>query len=177
MKLEQVSTTINPTDYKIFCDLDGVLVDFDTTTEKITGVDVHAAMHDKKLKRIFWQRLSAYSEQGKNKTWEIMNPMHDAQELWNYIKKYNPTILSATGKVPSEQIVTAEKHVWIKKHLGNVPTILVQTGADKAKYATPTGILIDDKYKALNPWIAAGGIGVLHTSAANTIKQLKELGL
>jgi hypothetical protein len=38
-------------------------------------------------------------------------------------------------------------------------------------------ILIDDLEKTIKEWHAQGGIGILHTSAADTIKQLKELDL
>ena len=38
-------------------------------------------------------------------------------------------------------------------------------------------ILIDDRKKKIDQWIAAGGIGILHTDAASTIEKLKELGL
>jgi len=38
-------------------------------------------------------------------------------------------------------------------------------------------ILIDDREDTINRWNAAGGIGILHTSAPNTIEQLKQLGL
>ena len=31
--------------------------------------------------------------------------------------------------------------------------------------------------QTINEWNAKGGVGILHTSAANTINQLKKLGL
>ena len=37
--------------------------------------------------------------------------------------------------------------------------------------------LIDDKEENIKQWKAAGGIGILHTSAENTIKELQKLGL
>ena len=37
--------------------------------------------------------------------------------------------------------------------------------------------LIDDLENTINEWNDKGGIGILHTSAADTIKQLKDLGL
>ena len=39
------------------------------------------------------------------------------------------------------------------------------------------GRLIDDMERNIQQWKDKGGIGILHTSAADTIKQLKELGL
>jgi len=50
---------------------------------------------------------------------------------------------------------------------------IVGAGSEKAAFATPNTILVDDRNKVLNPFIAAGGIGVLHTSAANSIRILK----
>jgi hypothetical protein len=47
----------------------------------------------------------------------------------------------------------------------------------KAAYAKPNHILIDDREKSIQPWREAGGIGILHTSAADTISQLQKLGL
>jgi hypothetical protein len=37
-------------------------------------------------------------------------------------------------------------------------------------------LLIDDHLKNIQAFQKAGGIGVRHTSASNTIKQLKEIG-
>ena len=37
-------------------------------------------------------------------------------------------------------------------------------------------LLIDDHIKNISQFTSAGGIGVRHTSASNTIKQLKEIG-
>ena len=48
---------------------------------------------------------------------------------------------------------------------------------NKKDFAAPNNILIDDKPSTIDSWNAAGGIGILHTSAANTISQLKKLGL
>ena len=47
----------------------------------------------------------------------------------------------------------------------------------KQKYAGENKILIDDMERNIQQWRDKGGIGILHTSAVDTIKQLKELGL
>jgi hypothetical protein len=36
-------------------------------------------------------------------------------------------------------------------------------------------ILVDDRNKSIDPWVEAGGIGVLHKSVPDTIGQLREL--
>jgi hypothetical protein len=44
-------------------------------------------------------------------------------------------------------------------------------------FAGPERILIDDMEQTIREWNNAGGIGIHHTSASNTISQLKKLGL
>jgi hypothetical protein len=44
-------------------------------------------------------------------------------------------------------------------------------------FANEDKILIDDMEQTIKEWKNAGGIGILHTSAADTISQLKKLGL
>lgn len=41
----------------------------------------------------------------------------------------------------------------------------------------PGDILIDDMEKNITRWVEAGGVGILHVNAADTIEQLKALGL
>lgn len=168
MKLNEVFTN----NYKIFVDLDGVLVDFDKEMERI-GFPRHVVEHDKKAKSNFWKTIGAMAKRGQP-FWGAMDPMPDAMELWNYVKEYNPEILSATGHVGNP---IEEKNEWVKKHLGDIPTHLVRKSSDKAQYAAPNHILIDDREKSIGPWRAAGGIGILHKNATDTIRQLKELGL
>jgi hypothetical protein len=47
----------------------------------------------------------------------------------------------------------------------------------KADFAGPGKILIDDRKDTIDSWNANGGIGILHTSTANTIEQLQKVGL
>ena len=71
-----------------------------------------------------------------------------------------------------------EKIRWVHDNLdgfGNIYTVV--SGKDKKEFAAPNHILIDDRPHSIDPWREAGGIGIQHTSAADTIAQLKELGL
>jgi hypothetical protein len=172
MKLQQI---FEEKIYKIYVDLDGVLVDFDRVAEEITGMKPNE-WNAKENKRKFWQSLEQEAMKG-NEIWGRMPPLPDAMELWNYVKKYNPEILSATGHIKA---AIPEKRAWVAKHLhitDQTKVHLVRNSKDKARFATPTSILIDDRNKSIVPWVAAGGIGILHTSAADTIKKLRKLGL
>lgn len=153
-------------------DLDGVLVDFERTALAIAGF----MPTDKEKRKAFWNKVGAHVKSGGS-FFKDMSPLEDAFELWDYVKKHNTVICSATGSVRG---AAAEKTEWVRKHLGDsyaATARLVPDAKDKAQYAKPTVILIDDRAKAIDPWVAAGGIGILHTSAASTIARLKEYGL
>lgn len=158
--------------YKLYVDLDGVLVDFDREMERI-GFKRADVEGNSKAKSRFWAKVGAMAKNGEA-FWGVMHPMADAHVLWDYVKKYSPEILSATGHVGN---ATQEKYEWMERFAPKVPTHLVKKSADKAQFAAPNHILIDDRAKSIEPWVAAGGIGILHVSAADTIRQLKELGL
>ena len=65
---------------------------------------------------------------------------------------------------------------WVQR-LSNMRKIYFASAVNKPKLAGSNKILIDDRKDTIDSWNANGGIGILHTSAESTIKQLKELGL
>ncbi|MGZ8890252.1 MAG: 5' nucleotidase, NT5C type [Nitrososphaeraceae archaeon] len=177
MTLEKIKEvgSINGTEFTIFVDLDGVLVDFDKHAKEVFN-NCPSLWPENRLKGKFWKDVTKSCREG-NPFFLAMDPMPDAFVLWNYIKDHNPTILSATGSLSVVPNAKFEKREWVKQHLGELAAgmgILVQSAIDKAQYSAPNHILIDDRVKAIEPWIAAGGIGILHTSAEDTIRQLKE---
>ena len=154
-------------DYKIYCDMDGVLVDFESGYEKLTGIDLKGeyrpGVED------FWKPI----EQAGVKYWASLKWMPDGKQLWGYIKQYTPELLSAPSKSESSKI---GKYVWVKNNLPGTKLIL-RYASRKKELANPESILIDDRQVNINQWEAAGGIGILHTSTDNTIQQLQKLGL
>lgn len=161
-------------EYKIFVDLDGVVADLDKHVLDLTGKTFPQLRKNDKddgfQNFVDSERKKGHSVFGK------LALMPDAQQLWDYIVKYKPSILTATG-VPEEQAI-AEKIKWVHDNLNGFDNIItVKKSILKAKYAAPSHILIDDREKSIKPWRKADGIGILHTSAADTISQLQELGL
>jgi hypothetical protein len=173
--------------YVVFCDMDGVLVDFDEGYKELTGVTTQHA--DSQGKNEFW---SLFRDSLKNKDisersyWANLDWMSDGKQLWDYIKDYNPYVLTAPSvnfDIPFEERYKVEnnesmqgKTEWVQR-LPNMRKIYFRSAARKADFAGPNKILIDDRKDTIDKWNANGGIGILHTSTANTIKQLQELGL
>lgn len=163
---------------KVYCDLDGVLVDFVKFAQSLVPEfkDEGAPDFNKKAEGWLWGRVGKRAKAGLE-FWGKMDPLPDAMELWEYLQGLDVPveILSATGVVGNP---VAEKEKWVDDHLGDdVVVHLTKKAAEKAEFAAPNAVLIDDKLKAINPWKEKGGIGILHTSAEDTIRQLKELGL
>jgi len=99
--------------------------------------------------------------------------MPDGKQLWSYIEGYKPEILSAPSSSKTSRI---GKKQWMYQHLPGVVLHLAKR-EEKMHYAGENRILIDDLVTNIREWEANGGIGILHTSAENTISKLKELGL
>lgn len=158
--------------YKIFVDLDGVLCDFAVHVLAVTG---EAFTDNNHQDGDLWNKVNAIQEAGEP-FYSIMDKTPDADVLWQYVLPHQPSILTSTGKY--YDYARAEKISWIKQHLTGYADILtVPQSVLKAQYAAPNHILIDDRMKSIEPWRAAGGIGILHTDAHSTLQQLETLGV
>ena len=156
--------------YDIHVDLDGVLVNFEQKVRDL-GYSPELIKADP-MKDQFWGYISKGVGTGGLKFWSDMYPMDDALELWDFIKNYSPTILTSAAGIFGG---CEQKNEWVNKYLGYCPVVCVNDSAEKANYAHENAILIDDRSKSIIPWESAGGIGILHKSAVNTIHQLKEI--
>jgi hypothetical protein len=153
-------------EYQIYCDMDGVLADFESGYEKLTGIDLRGEF---KKGDDFWVPIS---KAGVG-FWAGLKWMPDGKELWDYLHPFTPKLLSAPSRDESSRI---GKHVWVKNNIPGTKLIL-RYAKQKQELATPDSILIDDRQVNIDQWEAAGGIGILHTSTPDTIKQLQNLGL
>ena len=153
---------------QLYCDLDGVLADFDVGYEALSGAKPN---RDSNFDDVDWALVRNTKDFYKN-----LPPMPDMQKLWTYIKKYNPPIL--TG-IPSAGVPEAEgnKRAWVYKNLGSDVTVICCLSKDKANYCTRGDVIIDDYPRYRDKWIAAGGIWILHKNAKTTIQRLQGLGL
>ena len=148
--------------------MDGVLVDFEKGYSDLTNTKPAKSFNGKAE---FWEPISKAGAQW----WANLDWMPDGQELWRYIKKYKPNILSSPSQDPSSKV---GKEAWLKMNLQNsYKKAYFYNRSNKQLFSDKNRILIDDLPQTIDEWNAKGGIGILHTSAANTIKELKKLGL
>jgi 5'(3')-deoxyribonucleotidase len=152
------------TEYRIFCDLDGVLVDFNQGYKDLTGIELNKDEHRSDAQ--FWSPI----EKAGYDFWINLKWLSDGHDLWDHISKYNPTILSAPSTQNDSRVGKVD---WVNRELPGVPLIL-RSAKHKKDFASPNSILIDDRKDNIDGWIGNGGEGIVHTSAAETIKTLKE---
>ena len=153
---------------KVYVDLDGVLADFEGAVEERFGKTM-----DEMSKGELWGRIKHYNDQ-KEPWFYSLPKMQDADQLWDFLQKNfeQVEILTASGSTPKD--APGQKKAWVGDHLDyQTKANVVGAAGEKAAFAKPNTILIDDRDKAVNPFIAAGGMAILHTSAAKTIAALK----
>lgn len=150
---------------KIYCDLDGVLADFDRHYARCFGV-----WPSKAADNVDWNKVRNHDQ-----FFYGITPMHDMDRLWRQIQPYGPTIL--TGCPSSVDASDNEKHEWVRKHLGDYVPVICCRSREKYKHCKPGDLLIDDWEKYQGLWLDAGGVWVTHVDAESTIKQLAAVGI
>ena len=149
---------------QIYCDMDGVLCDFDERFEHFYGVQP---------REYYTEKGSKAFEEAVNKAgvdfWAKMNWMPGGQELWSIIGKYKPYILTSPSKF---EFAKEGKKMWIENNLNPQPkkVLFAQTG-DKHSMMTAdpkNSMLIDDYWPNLAPWKALGGIAIMHKDINKT---------
>lgn len=191
------------TSYNIFCDMDGVLVDFEKgVIEKMNSelgsdnpkLPKYANKVIEQLGRNYITRddIKKYS-QGKSKAatkymyvlvhddeefWANLPWMKGGKQLWARIRSLNPMILTSPMDKRGKNESMLGKSRWVERNLGISPDRIIFAHS-KWDYALDEdgkpNILIDDFSSKVDPWSDSGGIGILHTSAENTIKILDTL--
>lgn len=157
--------------FEIFVDSDGVIADFDGYVRAKFGKRVS----DFQPKGTFWQALT-HHDTHVEKFFRNLPKMSDADALMTFLLAgsfKSVKILTACGYTPKD--AKEQKVEWYAEHYPGVECIVVSKSPDKAEYAHPYSILIDDREKSIDPWRAKGGIGILHTSAEDTIAQLQAI--
>lgn len=169
----QLRALFGPTgSHRLFCDMDGVLTDFDKAYLKQSppGIPPMGKPLDPAIV-------------GEESFWADMDWAPGGEELWRFILPLTPTILTANpsykGDSSTEEAVKipceAGKRKWVLKHIGGATKVVVRR--DKASEIIPgkVCVLIDDMDHNLKSWKDAGGTPVMHVRTATTLDQLLSL--
>lgn len=167
-------------DYILYLDMDGVLVDFDGGFKKIThgmnrsdmiNTQGEKAVRDKYLTAgiDFWANLEWID--GGRELWDSSN------QLFNHVR-----ILSSAGTTDVEKgkMVDEGKRNWLKKNIPSInqTNVFIVNGKHmKKKYASKNSILVDDVGITIKEWNQNGGYGILHNSKfyKKTIEDLVDI--
>jgi len=164
--MKTLKEVLNQNRPKIYCDMDGVVADFEGQVKKIYGPD-------KKIEDILpFRNLPG--------DWFLNLPkMKDADLLMKELKKYDVDMLTGMPGKRAMPYASDHKKQWMKKHYGFSPNkVITVFTSEKPKYAVKNNIaniLIDDTIDNIEKWEAKGGIGIYHISASSTINKLNKL--
>jgi hypothetical protein len=172
--------------YQIYCDMDGVLTDFETrflTLLRTEGPKYYSKELISKITRPkhfqkeegdeeFWKFIDQYIG---IEFWSDMEWMPQGQLLWDFIQPYGPKLLTSPSQDNTSRL---GKRLWVKNNIVPAPVVLFRFGDAKADFANENSILIDDKPSNLQAFSNAKGIAIecKKGDSISVINKLKELG-
>jgi len=161
--------------HTIYLDLDGVFVDLQSKIDEIFGAGTQYG--DIPAKR-FWAEMEKIPHLFNN-----LDQIPGSRSLFKYIESlqdiYNIEIAILTSiPIATGSLGTAreDKIRWVRRNLSEtIPVITVLGGKNKAKYANPNSILVDDLPRNVELFKAEGGNAILHKDNAETIIKLMSM--
>jgi 5'(3')-deoxyribonucleotidase len=156
---------------KLYLDMDGVITDFRKKYVELFNVNPSGYRERKEEENGYWDQFV----DGHN--FEKLDWYPGGVELMKEIRKLNIPIeiLTSSGGKKHHNEVEHQKKVWLKTQGFTYPVNVVPGRDKKAEFATPDSILIDDTADVIEGFVAAGGIGILHTGdVRQTIDTLKK---
>lgn len=159
-----------PTLRPLYLDLDGVFADFYGYAEQLLGRPYTATPPAEA-----WGALDQVPH-----LFQQLSMLADGQALWEGLQAYQHHPMEVLTALPqlTGQLRTAasDKQAWVAQHLSRALTVnTVNGGPQKVVFATPGAVLIDDLERNIRLWEAAGGIGILHRTAEDSLRQLAQV--
>jgi hypothetical protein len=137
------SASLSSSEYRIFCDLDGVLVDFDAGVRNISG---GRSPDDFPNSSMMWSAISRADRFYANLPWTT-----DGKALWDVLVTHSPTPYILTG-VPRSNKSREEKFAWCKRELACNGLVInhVDLAGKKSTHVLVTGRRKDNKPGVVN---------------------------
>lgn len=162
----------DPSRYTIYCDMDGVLCDFDSQFEKYYNAHPRSLTNEELIKAIDAKGIEFWSE---------MEWMKGGKQIWSLISPYKPSLLTSPGKF---KYAEEGKKIWVANNLTPQPSDIIFAQArnkhiilsGKSPEEISNSILVDDYYPNVAPWKEVGGIVAYNTPAGKAIRTLYALG-
>jgi len=176
--LKEIQSPIIP-----YCDMDGVLSDFDEGYYQLTGIHTHHA--DMQGKEEFWNIFKkALVDQNipEKEYWANLPIMPGALEIWSKLAPFNPFIITSPSKNPESR---RGKEEWVLKNLSPQPRKIIfrysgykhEELQGKDPQEISYSLLIDDYSKNTIPWKKEGGKVILYKNSSQVLNDLDKLGL
>lgn len=159
---------------KIYLDMDGVFVDFDTHFEKLHG------LHPKIVgEENFWKVFDTK----RDGFFRDCPPFEGHLGFLDYILEiadvfdYEVEMLTALPRRSTHPTALQEKQDWMNMHgMGHVKMNVGPYAIDKQKWCNSGDILIDDKDLNIQQWESKGGVAIHHTPGdfITSMRKLRE---
>jgi len=151
---------------RIFIDMDGVLCD---ANQQFDNFFHEGTWHTVQKNKGRTYGVNLVHNAGYD-FWTKMPWTPDGKDLWSYVKGFIPVILSDPKDF---KCAISGKYEWVNRNIS--PFQHVVLSGNKELFANKHSLLIDDYSRNINKWVKAGGIGILHKNASDTIAQLEKI--
>lgn len=158
---------------RVFCDLDGVLCDMEKRyfeLFKMTPADARKNLSNKELRKL-WKFFVETSQ------FATLDKHHTCNALVDYLKSLPKSvvvsILSSTSGFEVHEMVQRHKLQWLKDNDIPFAPVFVPGKRYKKGYADANSFLIDDHAQNVHDFIDAGGHGIIHVTAEETIAAIE----
>ena len=153
---------------KIMLDMDGVIADFQKRYVELYNMQPKEAEANKKFNHFFDDFI-------QHNHFATLDIMPGAYDLIAFLRTLSiPTeILSSTASEKRDALIRPQKLQWLESHAIGFKANLVPGARNKAKFATPDSILIDDMERNCEDFRKAGGYAILHKDVPTTLAILK----